>query len=289
VKRFLVLASIAVVFNRQAAFGTLMVVVPANGGFVVAADTRTVFVNTACDGATKIVHPKQRRNTVVLAAGTPAVIRFDKPPSRPCEYLKSGPRMLDIPRLVSMRLDAIKNDILSEAEVNRIANDSFLEVKAFEQRNRKLHPLNYYIGIGFQIDIISYDEKHATVLIGGFAVRVDSTGTPELLKNTPFCRLSKADKLEMMVVGDKDFAHQYIRTTQMQAILGKPIGQVSLTDATSAALQYIIDGEKATEAMKEPDVGIGGPIDVATITRAGIQIKRHSTRESVVSVTSPLH
>ena len=211
----------------------------------------------------------------MLAAGTPIVLRFDKPPSHPCEYMKSGPRMLDIPRLVSMRLDATENDVLSEAEVNRIANDSFSEVKAFEQVNRKLHPLNYYIGIGFQVDIVSYDKKHATVLIGGFAVRVDSTGTPELLNNTPFYQLSEADKLGIMVVGEQDFAFQYIRTAQIQAILGKPIGQVSLTDATSAALQYIIDGEKSAETMKESHVDIGGPIDIATITGAGIQRKRH--------------
>lgn len=252
-----------------------MVLVPANGGFVVAADTRSVFFHATCDGVTKIVRPKQRRNTVVLAAGTPIVTRIDKPPSHPCEYQKLGPRTLDIPRLVSMRLDATKNGVLSEAEVNRIAKDSFLAVKAFDQEHRKLHPLNYYIGIGFQVDIVSYDEKHATVLIGGFAVNVDSTGTPELWMNTPFYRLSKTDKLGMMVVGERDFASQYVHTAEMQAILGKPIGQVSLTDAVSAALKYIIDGEKAAETVKEALADIGGPIDVATVTSAGVQIKRH--------------
>lgn len=274
-KRLLVLALVAVVLIRQPAFGTLMVVVPANGGFVVAADTRSVFVNTVCEGGTKIVRPKQRKNTVVLVAGTPIVIRFDKPPSHPCEYERSGPRMLDIPRLISKRLDATKNEVLSDAEVNRIANESFLEVKAFDQLNGKLHPLNYYIGIGFQVDIVSYDEKHATVLLGGFAVNVDSNGTPELWNNTPFNRLSKADRLGIMVVGDKDFARKYIHTAQMQAILGKPIGQVSLTDATSAALKYVMDGEKFAETEKEEHADIGGPIDVATITKTGVQIKRH--------------
>lgn len=269
-KRFLVLALVAVVLTRQAAFGTLFVVVPANGGFVVAADTRNVFVNTNCDGVTKIFHPKQRRNTVVLAAGTPFVVQFDKPPNHPCEYMKSGPRMLDIPRLVSMRLDARKNDVLSKSEVNRIANDSFLKVKAFDRANRKVQPLKYYIGFGFQVAIVSYDEKHATVLMGAFAVHVDSKGTPELMTNTSFYRGSKADKLEIKLFGEKDFGSKYVRTPdQMEAIRGKPIGQVSLTDATSAALQYIIEAEKPAE----PD--IGGPIDVATITRDGVQIKRH--------------
>jgi hypothetical protein len=274
-KRFLVLALVAVVLNRQAAFGTLMIVVPANGGFVVAADTRIFFLHTACDGVTKIVRPKQRKNTLVLAAGTPIVTRLGKTPSHPCEYQKSQPRSLDIPRLVSMRLDATKNGALTEAEVNKIAQDSFLAVKAFDQEHRKLHPLNYYLGIGFQIDIVSYDEKHSTVLIGGFAVNVDSTGKPELWKNTPFYQLSKTDKLGTMTVGEEDFALKYIHTAQLYAIREKPIGQVSLTDAASAALQYITDGEKAAETVKEPGIHIGGPIEVATVTKAGVQLKRH--------------
>jgi hypothetical protein len=276
VKRFLVLTLVAVVFNRQAGFGTLFVVVPANGGFVVAADTRGVFVNTVCDGVRKIVRPKQRRNTVVLAAGTATVFGYDKPPSHPCEYMKSGPRMLDITRLVSMRLDARKNDVLSDAEVNKIANDSFLEVKAFDRAHRNLYPLNHYIEIGFQVAIVSYDEKHATVLFGAFAVHVDSKGTPELKTNTPFYRLSKADKLEIKTFGETDFASKYIQAPdQMQAIRGKLIGQVSMTDAASVALKYIIEAEKSAETVNEPQVYIGGPIDVATTTRAGIEIKRH--------------
>ncbi len=213
---------------------------------------------------------------MVLSAGKSAVTPFDKPPDHPCEYMKSMPRKLDIDRLVSMRLDATPNDILSEAEVNKIANDSFQAVKAFDEAHRKLHPLDAYIGVGFQVDIVSYDEKHKTVLLGGFAVHVDSNGTPALWRNTPFQRLSEADRLGIMVVGDRDFAAKYIHTAQMQAILGKSIGQVSLADATSAALNYVVDGEKSSEIVKDdPHSPIGGPIDVATITRAGIHIKRH--------------
>jgi hypothetical protein len=274
VKRSLVLALAAVVFTWQAAFGTLIVSVPANGGFVAAADTRVVFVDTVCDGVRKIVQPTKRRNTVVLVGGTATVVRFGKTPNHSCEYMKSGPRMLDIPSLISMRLDATENDVLSEAEVNSIANDSFLAVKEFDQVNKKLYPLNHYIGIGFQVDIVSYDEKQATVLVGDFAVKVDSTGTPQLL-NLPFIRLSTTDKLAFVVTGARHFAKTYIRTAEMQAIVGKPIGQVSLTDATSAALKYIIDGEKLAKTVKEPDIYIGGPIDVATVTKAGIRIKRH--------------
>jgi hypothetical protein len=272
-KRFLVLVLVAV-FNRQAALATLIVSVPANGGFVVAADTRAVFLDTVCDGVRKIVQPQKRRNTVVLAAGTATVFRFDKTPSHPCEYMKSGPRILDIPHLISMRLDETKNGVLSEAEVNNIANESFSEVKAFDQANRNLHPLNYYMGIGFQIDIVSYDGNTSTVLIGDFGVKVDSTGTPQLFM-MPFNRLSRADKLAIVITGHKSFARKYVHTAQMQAIFEKTIDQVSLTDATSAALRYIADAEKSVKTAKEPGIYIGGPIDVATITKAGIQIKRH--------------
>jgi hypothetical protein len=273
VKRLLVLALVTV-FNWQSAFGTLIVSVPANGGFVVAADTRAVFVDTICDGGTKIVRPRKRRNTVVLIGGTATILRFDKPPSDPCEYMKSGPRMLDIPRLISLQLDTTENGVLSEAEVNRIANDSFLKVKAFDRAHRELHTLNHYMGVGFQVDILSYDEKHATVLVGDFAVKVDSVGTPQLL-DLPFHRFSKADKLAIVVTGARYFAATYIRTVEMKAIVGKPISSVSLTDATCAALKYIVDGEKLAKTLKELNVEIGGPIDVATITSAGITIKRH--------------
>jgi hypothetical protein len=273
-KRFLVLALVAVVFNRRAAFGTLIVSVPAKGGIVVAADTRVVFVDTVCDDVRKIVQPARRKNTLVLIGGTATVIRFGKTPNHSCGYMKSGPRMLDIPRLISMRLDATENDTLSEAEVNSIANDSFLAVKEFGQVNRKLYPLNHYIGTGFEVDIVSYDEKHETVLVGDFAVAVDPTGTPKLL-NLPFIRWSTTDKLAFVLTGQRGFARKYIRTAQMEAIAGKPIGQVSLKDARAAALQCIIDGENAAETVKEPGIYIGGPIDVATITKAGIRVERH--------------
>jgi hypothetical protein len=273
VKRFLILALVALVFNRQAAFGTLIVSVPANGGFVVAADTRNVFVGTNCDGITKIGYPKLRKNTVVLIGGTATVIQFEKPPNHPCEYLKSGPRMLDIPRLISKRLDAAKNDVLSEDEVKRIANQSFSAVKAFDRAHKARFPLDHYVEDGFQVDIVSYDAKHETVVIGDFQVTIDSTGTPNLL-NRPFIRLSKEDKLAFVLTGARHLGN-YLHTPEMKAIVGKPIGQVSLTVAADAALKYIMDGEKAAEKAKEQDGQIGGPIDVATVTSAGIQIKRH--------------
>lgn len=48
---------------------------------------------------------------------------------------------------------------------------------------------------------------------------------------------------------------------------------------TPAMIGEIIDGEIAAEAIKEPHVDIGGPIDVATITGAGVRITRHASRK----------
>jgi hypothetical protein len=285
-KRFLVvLVLVAVVFNRQFAFGTLIIVVPANGGVVIAADTRSVFMNTECETETKILRPHKRSTVAVLISGTPVVLKLPAKdakhpceyvtPKHPCQYLKSAPKIMDLVQVILSRLDAKPtNTVLSEEEVSAIAKDTFAAVQTFDDNHRKCHPLNFYLGIGVQVDFVSYDAKHATVLIGGFAIPVNEDGKAELWNNTKFSQLSMQMPLGVMVNGDKEFASAYVHTAELQAILQKPIGDVSIAVASSAALKYISDAEKAAEVVKEEHAEIGGPIDVATITRTGIQIKR---------------
>ena len=54
----------------------------------------------------------------------------------------------------------------------------------------------------------------------------------------------------------------------MKALLGKTIAQTSLADATLAALSLIIATEETAKVVTPP-YAIGGPIDVATITKTG--------------------
>jgi hypothetical protein len=278
-RQLMVLALIAVVLRGQSAFGTLIIILPANSGVVVAADTRQVFRETPCDGLTKIIRPKNRKNTLVLIAGTPIVFLWDRPPKKPCEYLRRVKPSLDIGATVVRSLDKRARDVLSEDEVRRIAHESFADVSAFDRAQRGHHPLDYYIThTGFQVNIVGYDAKNATVLIGGFGIYVDSAGAPQLRHNTPFYKLSTMDKWGYKLLGEREFAKKYVQAPlEMAAVEGKPVGQATLKNMKSAALKYIIAAEKAASSTMEVEHvdDIGGAVDVATITEKGIQIDRH--------------
>jgi hypothetical protein len=276
-RRFTALWLVAAALMGQSAYGTIILILPANGGVVIAADTRAVFLKTVCDGQRKIALPKRRKNVVVLAAGTPSVIHYgDRPPIKPCEYMKSAKRWLDIVNFIARRLDKKDREPLSDSEVREIAEMSLAEVNAFDRAHKKQHPLDYYItSVGFQVDIVGYDAKHKTVLITGFGIYPDSSGKATLLRNTPFYQLSETDNVGFLLLGEKEFARKYVHPPEVQALLNKPRRQVPMASAKTAALNYVLAVEKAAQIFKTEHVDIGGPVDVATITDAGVVIKRY--------------
>lgn len=92
----------------------------------------------------------------------------------------------------------------------------------------------------------------------------------------------KADKTfdDLNYFGETEYVERYVYKLGQQflgpykALFGKTVSHTSVPDATCAALSLITATEEAANIVPPPN-GIGGPIDVATIIRTGVEIKRH--------------
>ena len=275
--------------------GTLVAIVPANRGIIVAADTRqTVPIDTHlsllgsvtqtyCDGRTKLFVPKLRKRTVVFQTGNGLQLPlFGALPLDICGYLRSTPPILDIANFLVQQVDAKPKQVLTQTEIREIAEHCVAEVMEFARKYEAIHPLNQFLGQDmFRGNIVSYDVKHKTGLLGSFSIRVDSLGTP-VVGEVQWHEFWQADKVikDLFRVGETDYVDQYVLKLGQpslgpyNALSTKIVSQTSLSDATSAALSLITATEETTKSVTPPH-GIGGPIDVATITKTGTVLERH--------------
>jgi hypothetical protein len=268
------------VFSR----GTLVAVVPANGGIVVAADTRTTVAQTDCDGNAKLFVPKLRKNTVVFQTGEGLQLPSfgARQPVDICAYIRSTPPLLDIANFLVQQVDAKPKQVLTETEIQEIAAHCVSKVIEFAHKYESVHPLNRYLGQNmFRAAIVSYDVKHETGLLGSFILLVDSMGAPALGK-VEWHEFLKTDKTsdDLNYFGETEYVEQSVYRlgqrflTPYKALFGKTVRHTSLSDATSAALSLITATEEIAKIVKPPS-GIGGPIDVATLTKTGTALERH--------------
>lgn len=263
--------------------GTLVAVVPANGGIIVAADTRSTVAQTYCDGQAKLFVPRLRKRTVVFQTGQGLQLPLSGAlPVDLCRYLRSTSPLLDIANFLVHQLDAKPKQVLTQTETQEIAGHCVSEVIEFAHKNEALHPLNPYLGQDmFRAAIVSYDATRETGLLGSFIIRVDSLGAP-VLGEVQWREFLKADKTDDDVnsYGETEYVGQCVYKLSQQflgpykALSSKTVSQISLSAATSAALSLITAAEETAKSVTPP-YGIGGPIDVATITRKGTVLVRH--------------
>lgn len=283
--------------GQVSADGTLVVTVPAKNGIIVAADTRTTVpiapyqsslgllgvTQKYCDGQAKIFVAKRRKRTVVFQTGSGLQLPlFGVLPLDVCEYLRSTPPILDIADVLMQQIDAKPTQVLTRAEVQEIAEHCVSRVAEFARKYEAVHPLNGYLDQGmFRAAIVSYDVKRETGLLGSFVIRVDSTGAP-VLGEVLWRRILKTDRTfdDLSRFGETEYVDQYaIKLGQTflgpyNALSSRTVAQTSLSEAVSAALSLITATEETAKSIPPPS-GIGGPIDVATITNAGTVLVRH--------------
>lgn len=262
--------------------GTLVVLVPAGAGIVLAADTRYTLGQTYCDGNAKLFVPKLRKNTIVFDTGAGLLFPLNKAHQvvDPCAYMKSTNPELDIPRFLLNQIDAAPKRILSQTEIEGIGRRCVAAIKTYAEKHQAAHPLDSLIGQHmFRAGIASYDAEHEMGLVGTFTVLVDAHGTP-MLDDVVWRQILKSDKVQVKKFGETEYVERYVISSGQKllspynALADKIVSQTSLVDATSAAVSLIAATEETAKMIKPP-TGIGGPIDVATITKMGAVLERH--------------
>ena len=234
-------------------------------------------------GQEKLSVPKLRKNTIVFQTGEGLQLPSfgPLPPLDICGYMRSIPPLLDIPAFLVKQIDAKPAQVLTKTEMQGIADRCLLEVLEYAHKYEVMHPLSRYLGQNmFRAAIVSYDAQRETGLVGSFIIRVDSMGALAL-GNVEWHELLKADKTfdDLYYFGETEYVEQFVFKLGQRflgpykGLFGKTVSQTSLPDATSAALSLIIATEETAKIITPPH-GIGGPIDVATITTTGVEMKR---------------
>ena len=283
------LVCLATVCHGQVALsGTLVVVVPSNDGVAVVSDTRRTVASSNCDGEPKVFAAKARKNTVVFETGEGIqVLVGPVHPTDICEYTNSAPRILDISDFVLRQVDAAPNKLLSEDEVRTIATRTLTEVREYAQKYSAKHPLQNYVGANmFRAVIVSYDDKRNVGLLGSFIGSVNLSGMPDLNGKVEWKEFSTTDKVDDYTeyFGETDYVvANVVRPENVHllvphlALTGKTISQVSLGEAVLSGRSLVSATEQIAKTVKPPNGhGIGGPIDVTTITKEGVKVERYS-------------
>jgi hypothetical protein len=282
--RLLLFLSIAMACASQVpAGGTIITVIPASGGMVVASDTRTSLTEKLyCDGHAKLIVPRSRKRTVVFYTNDGLQTK-EQPTSDICAYLKSTSPLLDINQFLAQQVDTKKREErLSLGEVQQIAERCRLEVVRFARENGPNALKQYSGSVMFRAAIVNYDVKDDKGLLGSFAIRVNSVGNPSIADST-YLEFAHTDKAIPENFGETDYVRKNAYdinklSASCVAQLNPPItvSRLTLADAKCAALSLIKAVVQFAKTAPPPGNTIGGRVDVATITKTGVRIEPHS-------------
>lgn len=133
----------------------------------------------------------------------------------------------------------------------------------------------------FQAVIVNFDAKHGVGLVGYFSVAVNSSERPVVIRVGLHEFLKSNKSLDaMFLFGESDYANEYVPRLGKQflgpflEIREKTVYRTSVKEAGAAALSFLVATEESAK-IKKPTYGIGGPVDLATITNAGVTVERH--------------
>jgi hypothetical protein len=256
--------------NQPSACNTLVVIVPANRGIVIASDTRTTMGSSVCDGHTKLIVPKARKNTVVFYTGNGNQVSQPTRDVDVCKYLETTAPLLDINHFLVQQVNLYPDTILTKSELEQISARCVAYITRYAHGHR-LSPSRD--GSLFQAVVVNYDSEHEQVVVGEIKLVMDS---PTQVRNQPpiLSVYKQTDAADRIVLGETDYVARYvdIRTCDAQ-LKSKLTANVSLKYAASIA-ECIVQKTEEQAHIFSPPTGIGGPIDIFTITKCGVAKKR---------------
>jgi hypothetical protein len=276
-KSFLVLTFLLVSScqGQVAAGGTIVAVLPANGGVVIAADSRLTLGGNGCDGFQKLLIPPTRKHTVVFTTGYP--LRYKNAVSTTdCEAAMKAPLALDMGKFIEREVEKGVGP-LTKKEVHKIANLSVSRVEEYAKNSRP-HALHGDIGrkdCMFRGGVVNYDVKNETTIVGMFCVSVSPDEKPFIDGDITYERHPKTESTGVQIIGETDYFNANV-FSEKNGLLNpyfalfphnspKVVSDSPIPDARQAVLSVVAATEVMTKTVRAPSE-IGGPIDEVTIT-----------------------
>jgi hypothetical protein len=257
--------------------GTLIVVIPATDGLVIASDTRSTTAGAACDGNSKIALPTRPELSFVAASGTSSWIEARYPlwAHDPCgDLAKNGIVFFDSKKTVVEFIESA-GKLISELDLKAVSDRLISEILAVNTKYSGY--VQSFAGKQmFEIVVGQYDrvQRASTVRIFNLSLSTDLKIKADVVLDRTF---TDNDPASVVMSGQVDDVHAYVLKpggtyipdswTKLLAL--KTVGGVTSSRANNVAIDVIAAATKAAEIVPELRHGIGGPIDAYLINNDG--------------------
>jgi len=265
-------ALFAILLASPPAHATLVAIVPARDGFVIAADSRLTFMGAQCDGTFKIIEPKRPLRTVAVVTGDSVFLAPPLPGTTdPCRYLATAPHLVDIGAVVEDFLEAGSSDPARIATAD-LATACVHAVERFQAASPQA--LANYAGREiFSVVVAGYDPAAAATMLRNFVVRVDGRGKVEAARVTE-TKVDVHTPSSVWMYGETDYVtrtvykgpgHWFLSPATRDFVeVSRPVGEVTMASAEAVAADVIEAASRAAEIYPAPS-GIGGEIRVVAV------------------------
>ena len=253
--------------------GTLVAVVPTRDGVVLAADSRSVLSDVACDGIEKIVVPRHDMRAAVVFAGLAQVALTSDGFAQSCEDAHSARPGLDFRKVIQDYLDAVRDT--TALDLRKLAQLCIDEAQSFQAlsltlKRPFLEGRRDTMLLIFAITSFDPASKSSRVGIAALTVGSDDTISSTVVSDQVFSRSSPGPLLlfgKATLVEEQVFrgtGSQYLDWEKVDAISERKVGDL-WPAAVMAALRSIFDAAArvAAETMATPS--IGGAVQIVLV------------------------
>jgi hypothetical protein len=253
--------------------GTLVLMVPFNGGLVVAADGRqTVFNRIFCDGTAKIIETTRPR-TIATVTGNGVVVDYPHPvrDEKMCDYIKDAPRIFDIEAVVKRFLDQ-NSGSLASLNLEPLVQLCLGEIIKLDRSLPGF--LAKFLGTTmFQVVLAGYDAETKTSVVRVFLGRIerdgrfvfqyaqDKTYSPDAAAG--WLMFGEADYFNAHVLGAE--GQPFYDRSIFERMKGHRIAEIE-RDSAIALAEHSIEAAAKTTSVIPAETGIGGPIETLAIS-----------------------
>lgn len=254
---------------------TVVAVVPARDGVAIAADSRFTFLGASCDGAFKIVEPRQPLRAVAFVTGDSIFVAPPPAGQDPCRYLATAPRLLDIDAVVRAYLDRSGDDP-ARISLFDLASACVEAVERFGRAHPKA--LGAYAGKDvFSVVVVSYDPARQATTLRNFVVRIDRRSGHARATRMSDTTVGERTPRGVWIYGEAGYVNWQVYAGPGRRFLSastlaflrvhQPMATVPMELAAKTALAVVTAAIRSAEAVPPPS-GIGGAIRVVVLDNA---------------------
>jgi hypothetical protein len=249
--------------------GTLVVVVPAKEGLVIASDTRSMTLGVRCDGNSKIIIPKAPRHSVIAATGTATWVsaRFPLWANDPCaDIAKNGIVFLDAKSIAAKFLEE-KNEPIWDLDLKGLAESLIAAISDVSLRE-PMYVKSFAGKTVFQVVLAAYDPVKKVSYLRALQINLTAQFQIEA-KTTADHKFELGDSPDYPHFGDTDtftkhvmlgIGKQFLPSALTELREKANLAEVTRSQAEDVAVSLIEAAKRTSELVPELS-SIGGPIE----------------------------